>query len=394
MQSISTEEIYENGLDQEWEVENILKERMRRRKNKKTGKMEFKKEYLVKWVGFKDTSWEPEENLEHSKEILRDFLIKRVMKTVKSNNNKFLSKTPQKLPRKYAQNTSNKISNTTKKKLKEIKNIDEPSTLSNSPTNDAFSATKNNLIKNNEAKLTVLEEKEEEENMHYEIEIMDEKKDDNNDINQNNNYKENEKNNLSNSAFSFYKGLKEFKKIPEEYKEKTSNLQNEIKENGNDQSNINIININQSEENINENNLNDIGKFSHTIYIDEDDDEEKEDSKVEEINNKIVGKFVENSKDAKFLGKKRFNISTPTFTEEVEDKNKIKVMSINSIKVPENFEEGIKLNIKYKLNNKIYIDEFDTHSGQIPTSNIFKYYEMFICEYFQKGDYFKELCFD
>ena len=396
MQSIRTEEIYDNDdPDKEWEVEKILKERVKSRKNQNTGKMELKKEYLVKWVGFEDTSWEPEENLEHSQELLKDFLIKQIMKKVKGDNN-FLSKTTKKMP-KNAQKASNKIAKSARKrKFGEIKNIDEPSTLSNSQTNDAFpkDKKKNNIIKNNEEGLTVCEVKEEDENLQYDIEILDEKKNDNNNINHNNDYNENENKNPENSNFSFNKNSKEFEKSPEEYNENTSNFQNEIKENDNIQNNVNIIDINLSEENINANNLNDIPKFSQTIYI--DDNEEGEDFKEEEVNNKIVEKIIETPKTEKFLGRKRFNLNSPIEigTEHNEDKNKIKVISINGIKVPENFEEGIKLNIKYKLNNKIYIDEFDTHSDKIPTSIIFKYYEMFICEYFQQGDYYRELYFD
>ena len=57
MTNIGTEEIYNE--DQEWEVEKILKEKIKPRKNPKTGKMEYIKEYLVKWIGYKDASWEP-----------------------------------------------------------------------------------------------------------------------------------------------------------------------------------------------------------------------------------------------------------------------------------------------------------------------------------------------
>ena len=84
----------EQDSEKEWEVEKILKERPKRRKNPKTGRMEFIKEYLVKWVGYNKPSWEPEENLEHSKEILKDFLITQLMKTVKSK--KSIQKSPKK----------------------------------------------------------------------------------------------------------------------------------------------------------------------------------------------------------------------------------------------------------------------------------------------------------
>ena len=82
MKNIRTEEIFEENFDdeQEWEVEKIIKERTTLKKNKKTGKMQECKEYLIKWVGYKTPTWEPEENLEHSQEILKEFLLKEIIK--------------------------------------------------------------------------------------------------------------------------------------------------------------------------------------------------------------------------------------------------------------------------------------------------------------------------
>ena len=53
----------------EWEVEQILDKRLRGPRNRR------RTEYLVKWVGYSDehNSWEPESNLEHSQDIIRDF---------------------------------------------------------------------------------------------------------------------------------------------------------------------------------------------------------------------------------------------------------------------------------------------------------------------------------
>ena len=86
MQNIKTEDDFEESSDnpnQEWEVEKILKDRTKRRKNKETGKIEPIKEYLIKWVGFKTPTWEPEENLENSQELLKDFLLKQILKKCK-----------------------------------------------------------------------------------------------------------------------------------------------------------------------------------------------------------------------------------------------------------------------------------------------------------------------
>ena len=62
----------------EWEVEKILEERKKRKKNEKTGKYKYIKEYLIKWVGYEYPSWEPEENLENCQESIKDFKLKKL----------------------------------------------------------------------------------------------------------------------------------------------------------------------------------------------------------------------------------------------------------------------------------------------------------------------------
>ena len=71
--------------DQEYEVEKILKEKKKRRKNPKTGKIEYIKEYLVKWIGYDDPSWEPEQNLDNCKELLSEFIVKNLKKLSQSS---------------------------------------------------------------------------------------------------------------------------------------------------------------------------------------------------------------------------------------------------------------------------------------------------------------------
>ena len=73
----STSDMKEDYNNKEWEVEQIIQERKKHIKNKKTGKTSDVTEYLVKWVGYKTPTWEPEENLENCKELLGKYLLSK-----------------------------------------------------------------------------------------------------------------------------------------------------------------------------------------------------------------------------------------------------------------------------------------------------------------------------
>ena len=68
--------LYYDFKKREWEVENILGNRINKVRNPKTSAYELKKEYLLKWKGFLNPYWEPEENLQNYKHLLRDYLRK------------------------------------------------------------------------------------------------------------------------------------------------------------------------------------------------------------------------------------------------------------------------------------------------------------------------------
>ena len=59
------------------EIEKIIKERQIYKQNKINKKIEPIKEYLVKWVGYRDPTWEPIENLENCQILLNDFLMRK-----------------------------------------------------------------------------------------------------------------------------------------------------------------------------------------------------------------------------------------------------------------------------------------------------------------------------
>ena len=62
--------------NQEWEVEEIIDHRIRKIKNPKSSRYENRKEYLLKWKGFNNPSWEPEENLINCQQLLKEYLRK------------------------------------------------------------------------------------------------------------------------------------------------------------------------------------------------------------------------------------------------------------------------------------------------------------------------------
>lgn len=374
MKSPKKVEIYDadddKNSEKEWEVEKILKERPRRRKNPKTGKMEFIKEYLVKWAGYKNPSWEPEENLEHSKELLKDFLITELMKTVKKKNLKS--------PQKAIINGKIDIIQSTQKGNKKRKRSqqsqkspksDDPSSFSNCLTNNTFPNKSRKNSRKKEKKVTSLTVWEEnEENNYFDIEIVDDKKEEVPKI---------ENNNIFEQKKLKIESIKKKKEISPIIGKKKTEMKNII---------------------INAKDKNDEGKISETIYIDGIDDEdgdlydfmEKNDNKIlKKINDDFLFETPKRDKSTtKFLEMKRH---IDIHENILNDKN-IKIISINSLNIPERYEDKIKLNVKYVKNNKIYSEEFD--SEKIPYTYLFKYYEIFMKEYFSKGNYYQEVCFD
>lgn len=70
----SSEKILKKG---EYEVEDIMGDRINRKIDEKTGNQIYIREFLIKWVGYKRRSWEPIENLEGCKAILRNYINKK-----------------------------------------------------------------------------------------------------------------------------------------------------------------------------------------------------------------------------------------------------------------------------------------------------------------------------
>ena len=67
----------EDKKQKEWEVEKILGERNKDIKSSKKKGKRIKREFLIKWKGFKKATWEPEKNLENCQELLKEYFIEK-----------------------------------------------------------------------------------------------------------------------------------------------------------------------------------------------------------------------------------------------------------------------------------------------------------------------------
>ena len=70
------------------------------------------------------------------------------------------------------------------------------------------------------------------------------------------------------------------------------------------------------------------------------------------------------------------------------------VKKINLMKIPDDSDKGFVLNIKYKKNGKIYVDNFDTSKENVPSDKLVKYYESFIRKNFKGIVYEDEMSFE
>ena len=140
------ESLSEQSVGEEWEVELIKKERTKKVKDKETGRIKYVKEYLVKWLGYDDPTWEPEENLENCQELLKDFLLSQIMKKLKS------SKKPEKIEDESDECTPHLSKKKERLNKKKRKSPDTPNNITDDEQEKSASTVSNSISKSHEWK--------------------------------------------------------------------------------------------------------------------------------------------------------------------------------------------------------------------------------------------------
>ena len=117
-----------------------------------------------------------------------------------------------------------------------------------------------------------------------------------------------------------------------------------------------------------------------------------------EIEKKEKPKSKDNINKEKFIENTNDNYIIINDNKDAEENNKdisgIKVLRINYMSIPENPEDGISFNIKFKKKRKTFIETFNTKNDIIPKECLAKYYEMFIRENFKGCVFSKEMLFE
>ena len=121
---------------------------------------------------------------------------------------------------------------------------------------------------------------------------------------------------------------------------------------------------------------------------------DKDDTKETDMDFDIeIGKDYEAKRNK---GKKKEKDEIIDVNDDISENNDqfgFKIMSIKSMKIPKDKNEGIILNIKYEKGGKTFIETFNTKIEEIPSDYLIKYYEKFICDKFQGSEYNEEMIF-
>jgi hypothetical protein len=124
---------------------------------------------------------------------------------------------------------------------------------------------------------------------------------------------------------------------------------------------------------------------------------------LEKEGNENYYKYIDDSENEiksedhniKLLSKKRINQDIHSSPNSKKDKkDKYRILEIIDMKVPLDYDKGIKLSIKYEKNNDIYYKEVNTKYDYIPNDKLIKYYEMFIHDIYRNRRYNKKVSFD
>ena len=96
---------------------------------------------------------------------------------------------------------------------------------------------------------------------------------------------------------------------------------------------------------------------------------------MEEKENNILNSFGHNNNNEK----------------DNKNEDKVKIIDIYGMEIPDDPDKGISLKILYKKDNRQFIKVIKSNSGKIPKDILIKYYEMFIYDNYKGQNYGKRL---
>ena len=372
------EEVYDEN--KEYEVERITDMRSYQKQNKITKKFEVVTEYLVKWVGYEELTWEPLSNLDNCKILLGEFFKKKEKEKEKKIKEEKKNNKKEKQEKKISQKRSQTLANKTKiieHLSNKNKTIFKPNQLS---THEIIGNTNN--ITQNKNNSFINKEKKDKRNMSV----------NKNKINKNSILNKSQPKTINNNS--------------KDHRQKSKKENNNI-ENGNIINNntlkinnhvqaygtkivINNMDFNDiPKNNIKEksNIINDTMSNEKFIKYKTSNDELDDKIKLNQIPNGIEGETDE------LLNKKR---KRENEYENNDDKNnEIIVKEINSIEIPKDIRNKFMINITYvnKYDNQIYTKDFESSNKMIPREYLVKYYEYLFFEKNKGKKFYDKLAF-
>lgn len=367
MSSISSDKCSYKDQSQsstEYEVEKIIGHKIKKKKDKRTKKFYYQKEYLVKWVGYTKPTWEPESNLDNCQELLNEYKLKILSKKSKDNS----------------ENTYNIYSNYNESSSEENYYIPKKKYRKHKVSKSVFKApVKKKSVSQNTNKTSSLTKM--------------------------------NKNPLYSNKNSLHKKSKTADKNNYVYKHEknkcpSSKIKNEIEMPENNDKN-------QYNSNIKENYINMpiySNAFNKLILSNDYDfgplfrDIMKGDKTIKKDNGKNFGEVTFSSKkrnkcdslcssytiqleDSKNIESNDQDMSVSDIDGKQNNKS-IDFIEINEVKVPSNIDENISILGKFNINGKIVDVSGTRNLGIFPKEEIFKYYEHII-KYYHGGKILK-----
>ena len=353
--------------NQEYEVEKITDMRQYFRKNLITKKVELSTEYLIKWVGYEQLTWEPLENLNNCKELLKEFYKehKKLLKNKKAKNDKVKKNKKNEIKKK----TKSKKRNKNKRYNSLIKNNNKTKISKKIFLTQKIIGNINNYIisQNN---LIVNKDKNDNDNI-----VLD-------------------KENINNDNFSIHESQqKNDKENSIENLHKDNESENDIK--------LKIINGEINEENNQINNI-DYKNMERIYELEKLNFLDNKFMSLEQFKNCMGSDYEDKmnfdsipygtiDEKEEFLNKKRNN----EIDDNYDENNKIIIKEINNLIIPKNNKDSFLINVTYlnKYDNKLYTKDIESNNKIIPREYLIKYYEYILFEKSKGKNYAKKLSF-